>query len=278
MRTLLILVLLGAASALATASPALAAKRGPCVAGQKGGPTCRFWDAKVKWAADGDTLKPKIFEHGKWVKHTVRMTGIQAMEIKDYSRRSRKGECMAVEATEVLDKFVHHGTFRLVAMHNTIGGGKRGRLRRSLQVMKGGEWVDPSMTLLEKGLVLWSSDGVEWAWNGVYSRLAADAAAKGVGLWDPDACGHPGPAEHSPLSIKLQWDGEGRDTPNSEWIRIKNGDPVNAVSLHGWRLRDPGLIGSKMKTGYHFPANAAIPAGGSITVRVGKGTDGNGVY
>jgi endonuclease YncB( thermonuclease family) len=275
-RTVLLTALLTAFS-LGIASPALAAGRGPCVAGQKRGPKCLIWNAKVKWAADGDTLKPLIYEKGKWSKHVVRMTGIQAMELHDYSRRSRSGECLGVKAANTLDKFVHHGIFRVVALHRTFGGGHRARLRRSLQVKRGGKWVDPAMTLLAKGLVLWSPDNTEWAWNGVYSRLTEQAQAKGVGLWNPEACGHPGPAKDAPLSMKVKWDGDGRDTPNSEWVRIKNAGAA-PVSLRGWRLRDPDLIGSKMKTGYRFPANASIPAGGSVTVHVGKGKNANGVY
>ena len=42
---------------LAITSPALAAKRGPCVAGQKSGPKCLIWKAKTKWALDGDSLR-----------------------------------------------------------------------------------------------------------------------------------------------------------------------------------------------------------------------------
>jgi endonuclease YncB( thermonuclease family) len=266
-----------AALSLAITSPALAAKRGPCVAGQKGGPKCLIWKAKTKWTLDGDTIRPYVFERGKWSKRLVRITGIQAMELKDYSRRSRSGECLAVEAAKVMDRYVHAGIFRLVSLHRTVGGGSRARLRRSLQVKKGGKWVDPAMTLLKRGLVLWSPDNDEWAWNGVYGRLAEQAQRKGKGLWNPEACGHPGPSSESPLTMKVKWDGDGTDTANSEWVRIKNAGTV-PVSLRGWRLRDPDLIGSKMKTGYNFPADAVVPAGGSVTVRVGKGSDRNGTY
>jgi len=270
---------MAAVLSFAITSPALAADHGSCVAGQKKGPKCLMWKAKTKWALDGDTIRAKVFEKGKWLdKRLVRLTGIQAIELHDYSRDSRSGECLGVDAAKVLDGFVHHHPMRLVALHRTVGGGGRARLRRSLQVQQGGKWVDPAMTLLKKGLVMWNPDDTEWAWNGLYSRLAEQAQKKGVGLWNPEACGHPGPSKDDPLSMKVKWDGDGTDTPNSEWVRIKNGG-LTPVSLRGWRLRDPGtLIGSKMKTGYHFPANAVIPARGSVTVHIGKGSDGNGTY
>ena len=275
-----LLACVASAGALATA-PSAHAKRVPCVAGQKGKPKCIVLKAKVKWAADGDTLKPKIKRRGGWSPKTpVRMTGIQAMELYNYRHRRRKGECMAVEAAKQLDKLVHGKAFRLVSMHMKPGNGERARIRSSLQVKRQGRWIDPAMVLLEKGLVLWDPDGHEWAWNGAYSRLAEQAAARGVGLWNPVACGKPGPAQDAPLSMKLKWDGEGRDTANSEWVRIKNGDPLNAVSLAGWRLRDAAsrAKGGKDQSAYKFPAGAVIPPGGRITVRIGRGPNGNGVF
>jgi hypothetical protein len=207
------------------------------------------------------------------------MTGIQAMELYNYSRSSRRGECMAVEAAKELDKLVHGKVFRLVSMHMRSGAGDRGRIRSSLQVKQGGRWIDPAMVLLKKGLVLWDPDGEEWAWNGVYSRLAEQAAARGVGLWNPVACGKPGPSQDSPLSMKVKWDANGSDgkNVNGEWVRIRNADPVNAVPLGGWLLRDSATR-AKNDGAYKFPANAVVPAGGSVMVRVGGGPSGNGIF
>jgi hypothetical protein len=149
-------------------------------------------------------------------------------------------------------------------------------------VKKGGRWIDPAMVLLEKGLVLWNPDGDEWAWNGTYSRLAAEAAARGVGIWDPIACGHPGPSQNSQLSLKVKWNGAGHETANSEYVRITNLDTANPVPLGGWRLRDASarIKGGVDKGAYKFPfpARAIIPAGGSLMVRIGHGKDGNGVF
>ena len=267
---------------LGLGSPAFA-KRVPCVVGQKGGPKCKVFQAKVKWAADGDTIKPQIKKGRGWsAKRSVRITGIQAPELYDYTHKDRKGECMGVEAAKQLDKLVHGRPFRLVSLHMRAGGGARARLRSSLQVKQGGRWVDPAMVLLEKGLVLWNPDGEEWPWNRAYSRLAEEAADRGVGLWNPVACGKPGPSEDSPLSIKVKWNGGGHETANSEWVRITNEDPIKPVPLGGWRLRDASarIKGGVDKGAYKFIFSRAaiIPPGGSIMVRIGKGRDGPGVF
>jgi hypothetical protein len=188
---------------------------------------------------------------------------------------------MGVEAAETLENLIKRRTVRLVAMRgaSTTAGG-RARLRRTVQVKKGGRWIDPAMVLLEKGLALWLPNGSdEWAWNGVYGRLAEEAAAKGVGIWNPNACSKTSSkaaSSTSQLRLKVKWDAEGTDsakTANGEWVRITNSDPVNAVSLRGWTLRDSDLRGQKMQSGYRFPANAVVPAGGSITVHIGSGTN-----
>jgi endonuclease YncB( thermonuclease family) len=278
-----VLGLLAVALIALVAAPTAHAAKVPCVVGQKS-PKCKVWTAKVKWAADGDTLRPRIKERGRWTKRTVRMSGIQAPELSGYSRkRGRKGNCLGVKATETLERFIKKRTVRLVAMRGgSTTEGRRTRLRRTIQVKKGGRWVDPAMTLLEKGLVLWFPNGSdEWAWNGVYGRLAQKAAAKGVGLYNPTACGKAGPSQSSELSLKVKWDAAGTDskkTANGEWVRIKNADPVNDVSLRGWTLRDSQLRGQKLRSGYRFPPTAVVPAGGSITVKVGRGSNRNGTY
>ena len=278
-----VLGLAAAASLMLVAAPAADAARVPCVVGTKG-PKCTAWTAKGTDAADGDTFRPKVKQSNGWSdKVTVRMIGIQAPELSSYSRaHGRKGNCMGVEAAEELDKLLK-GEYRLVAMKaGSTTQGKRVRLRRTVQVKRGGRWVDPAMVLLQKGLALWFPNGSdEWPWNGAYARIAEQAAAKGVGLWDPNACGKPGPSESSPLSMKVKWDAEGTDgsrTNNGEWVRIKNLDPVNPVPLAGWTLRDSDLRGQKMQSGYRFPSNAVVPAGGSITVKVGRGNGDSNTF
>jgi endonuclease YncB( thermonuclease family) len=267
---------------LLVAPGSAAAEDVPCVIDDPGGPTCQSLEARVKWAADGDTLRPQIKRGGKWsAKQTVRVTGIQAPELYDYSRDSRRGECLAVEAAKTLDRLVHEHELRLVSMSLSAGSGARGRLHSTFQVKQGGRWIDPATVLLEKGLVLWDPDGDEWLWNDLYSRLAEEAARRGVGLWNPVACGKPGPSPSSSLRLKVKWNGDGRDNiAISEWVRITNEDSQNPVPLAGWRLRDAStrLDGEDGRRAYLFPAGATVPPGSSIVVRVGPGTDTPGVF
>ena len=288
MRIRVLLPILVFAIAL-VAVPSADAKRVPCVVGTKA-PKCQVWTAHVKFAADGDTFRPRIKEGKKWTapgQRTVRMTGINAPELKSYSRaHGRYGNCMAVEAAEALEKFIKRRTVRLVAMKgSSTTAGSRHRLRRTVQVKYHGKWVDPAMDLLRKGLVLWMPNGSdEWAWNGTYGRLAEEAASKGVGLWNPNACTKGGSASQAApgtLRMKVKWDAEGTDNSrsnNGEWVRIHNDDPTTPVSLKGWSLRDSDLRGEKLRSGYQFPADTVIPAGGSITVHVGKGQSHDGVF
>ena len=261
-------------------APAASAKRVPCVLGTKS-PTCLVWTAKVHLGDDGDTVKAKILKGKKWTdRERVRLTGIQAPELFNYSRKTRKGACMGVEATEFLEHLVHNTTVRLVAQkaNSRSIGDTRVRLRRSIQVKRGGRWIDPAAELLKRGLALWFPSGQEWAWNGTYGRLAEEAAAKGIGIWNPEACGKPGPSASSPLSVKPKWDGENKDRASGEWIRITNHDPVHSVPLAGWAVRDSHLRGDKHQPGYKFPSSAVIPPAGSIVVNVGRGTNDGSTF
>ena len=253
----------GAASA---ASP----KRAPCVAGTQK-PLCHVWTGKVKPVDDGDTVNVKIRGDGIKRRVKVRLTGIQAMELSSYSRkRGRAGQCHSVEATRRLQGLIRGANrrVRLAALHERSETGKRHRLRRHVSIRSGGRWVDVGALLLREGHALWFPNRREWAWNRLYSRLAAEAAADGVGIWDTDACGL-GPAPLSPLSLKVKWDGAGTERPDMtrEWVRITNADPVNAISLRGWWFRDSHL------RRYRFPSSATIPAGGSVKLFMGIGTD-----
>jgi hypothetical protein len=244
------------------------------VLGEKKGPQCLVWTAKVHLGDDGDTVKARIKKGSRYGKpELVRLTGIQAMELFNYSRKSRKGYCMGVPATVALEKMVKKSTVRLVAQKAASRsiGDSRARLRRSVQVKRGGRWIDPAAELLRRGLVLPFPNGQEWAWNGTYGRLAQEAAAKGIGIWNPTSCGKAGPSQTSRLVMKVKWDAEGVDKASGEWIRITNTDPVNAVSLRGWAVRDAHLRGDKKQPGYKFPAGAVIPPGGAVKVVVGKG-------
>lgn len=256
------------AVALLSAAPAADARMGPCVLGQKQ-PKCHIVPAKVGPVHDGDTFRARF--KGSGGLRLVRMNGIQAMELDKYGRRAgREGECNAIEAVEALDKMIRHRRVRLVAQDlSSVTEGDRNRLRRTVQVKRDGRWIDPGMELLKLGLVLWFPNGGEWAWNRTYRLLAAEAAQKGIGIWNPIACGD-GPDQDIPLTMKLKWDAEGVDSKNinGEFARIRNLDPTRDLSLAGWWFRD-----SHLRPRVNFGSGDVIPAGEAIRVRVGRGRD-----
>ena len=245
------------------------ASTGPCLPGQAV-PTCQTWTGTVGPVDDGDTINVDIGGDGSSRRYKIRLTGIQAMELSSYSRKQgRRGECHAVAATTRLEKLIRRGRsrVRLSALDANSKTGGRNRLRRSVAVRRSGRWVDAGAEILRAGLALWLPNGQEWAPNAKYSRLAADAAARGIGLWNTRACGAVGPSQASPLSMRIQWDANGTDSQNvnGEWARITNPDTVNAVSLAGWWFRDSYL------RRYTFPTSARIEPGGSIWVHMGNG-------
>lgn len=254
--------------ALALAPPAAApAAEGPCL---PGGPRCTFWTGRVVHVHDGDTLE--VRSGGRILR--VRITGIQAMEQTAYSSfpSRRRGECHAVAATNRLERLVKGAgnVVRLAAQDPRSRSG--GRWRRSIAVRSGGGWRDLGEIMLAEGHALWLTNPVEWAWNARYAAAAERAAASGLRLWDSDACGA-GPSAGADLRVHVNWDADGVDVenPNGEWMRVSNRSGED-VSLAGWWVRDSAL------RRYRFPSWAVVPAGGAVTVRVGRGAASGSVF
>jgi endonuclease YncB( thermonuclease family) len=274
----LLLVCLLAVGGLA---PSAEAARGPCIPGTKK-PKCQIWKAKVFTTADGDTFNAKIYEHGKWSKRRdIRLLGVQAMELSDYSRaHGRKGDCHAVAAAERFEDLLQgpktkRRIVRLAAFKKsskTVGA--RARLRRGVAYKKGGSWHDAATVLIREGHGLWDPNGKEWAWNSRLSKLAADAARRGIGIWDSDACGS-GPQQEVGLNMKVKWDADGRDgkNVNGEWVRVTNTHPTTTISLQGWWIRDAYLRRYAFPTKFTFPSGAVLAPGASLRVHVGGGSD-----
>jgi endonuclease YncB( thermonuclease family) len=227
--------------------------------------------------ADGDTVNVRVRQNGRWsVRRDVRLTGIQTMELRSYSRvgRGRRGACHARAAAERLEDLLmgprtKRRKIRLAARRpGSVTHGRRGRLRRAIAFRQDGRWQDAGAVLIREGYGLWDPNRKEWAWNKLYSRLSQFAARAGLRIFDTDACRR-GPRQSSPLTMKVRWDAAGSDGlhPNGEWVRIKNWDPVHAVGLRGWWVRDSAL------RRYRFPSGAAIPPNRSIRVRVGPGSN-----
>jgi endonuclease YncB( thermonuclease family) len=259
-----------AATCLLACWPAAAgALTGPCGVGANS-PTCNLWNGKVTFIGDGDTVSVKLFGHKHESPVRVRITGIQAMEESVYTDNpdDRVGECHANEATARLEHLVKvsKGRVQLAAQDRYSVSGNR--LRRQVRVFINGRWRDVGRILVGEGLALVLTNPVEWAWNSSYTILAQRAAAQRVGLYDTTYCG-PGPEPFANLRVWVNSDPAGSDSenPNGEWVKVKNLDPVNAVPLGSWWIRDSAL------RRYTLPPTATVPAGGSITLFVGSGVD-----
>ena len=266
---------LGLLPSLAAAPSASAGGRGPCLdSGQ--GPTCTFWTGKVTFVADGDTIDVDIDGDGARGAKTVRFTGINAMELTRYSKypSRRRGACHGLEATSVVERYIKRSRWkvRLSAQNPRSTTGKR--LRRSVAVRVGGRWKDLGRILMEGGHALWLPNPVENAHNLEYHALAEQAAAARRNLYNPTFCGA-GPSPEAELKVSVHWDADGTDGAdlNGEWVDIRNPGPTD-VPLAGWWLRDSWLIyNARHVPGYEFPADAVVPAHGSLRLYVGCGTN-----
>jgi endonuclease YncB( thermonuclease family) len=254
------------------AVPGAQARSGPCTSAA-GAPRCTFWTGKVTFFADGDTIDVDIAGDGHGKRH-IRLTGINAMELTRYSKypSRRRGECHGVAATARLEQLIRRGhrRVRLAAQHASSRSGKR--LRRQVSVRIGGRWVDVGEKLVAEGHALFLSNPDEWAWNHTYERLAQEAALAKRRLWNPRGCG-PGAARGVSLGMQLRYDADGNDfqNVNGEWARISN--PSGArVSLARWWFRDSAA------RRYIFPRHAAVPAHGSVMLRMGRGRSGGGTF
>jgi endonuclease YncB( thermonuclease family) len=260
--------MLALASAVA-AAPAHAEWTGSCRPATSS-PTCHFWKGKATFVDDGDTIDVRLpTSTGRHKVVRVRIIGIQAMEQRVYTRdpRKRRGECHALPATARLEQLIRAGGWRVRLSAQSSSSSSGSRLRRSVAVKLHRRWQDLGSVLLAEGHVLWLPHSVEYAWNATYNELAQRAAAKHLNLWDTHGCGY-GPGEEGALRLKVYPDANGNDfqNVNGERVTIDNLGATPA-SLVGWWLRDSSL------RRFGFPAWGVVPAGGSITVHVGRGDD-----
>jgi endonuclease YncB( thermonuclease family) len=247
------------------AAPASAATVASCV---PGGPQCTFWTGKVTLVADGDTIDVDIAGDGTSRARRVRMAGYNATELRRYSNYAsrRRGECHGVAAANRLDQLIGRSRLvRLAAQHESSLG-ENGRLRRQVSALIGGQWVDVGPTMLAEGRALAFPASDEWAWNSAYAAYARQAAAAGIGIWNPRGCG-PGPRAGVSVGLKAQYHKYHRDERkylNSEWVKIFN-PSSKPLSLRGWWVRDSSLLR------YHFPKSAVVRPHGKIKLRIGSG-------
>lgn len=230
-------------------------------------------DVFVNAVNDGDTFD--VDTDGDGSKDArVRMLGLQAMELDDYSAKT--GDCHGPEAFRRLEQLIEGKEIRLSA-HDANSTGLKGRIQRFVEVERNGVWQDATKIMLREGHALWFPDYDEYSNNVAYQRAARTARKRGVGLWDRDYCGA-GPQQDAQLKVWVQWDADGIDAHNvnGEWVKIKNLG-IQTVSLEGWMLRESALRQTHSPTSplrnYNFPAGTIIPPGQSIKIHVGTGVD-----
>jgi endonuclease YncB( thermonuclease family) len=261
------------AGILLAAPPAAAgAATGSCVA-RVPGPTCDVWKAKVRSVNDGDTMDVDVLGDGTTASRRIRFAGVQAMEQTQYSTHQRAGYCHAVEATERVERLVRRSKGRVrLAAQDPLSMSQR-RYVRTVAVQVRGRWTDVGTILMREGRALWWPSWREHSTNALYGTLIQRAIAARRGLFDPDGCGV-GPSPASPLALTVNWDADGPDhaNPSGEWVKVSNLDPVGAVPLGDWQLRDAGL------RNYVFPPQAVVPPGGSVTVNIGTFGDDATVF
>ena len=235
-------------------------------------PRCRVADVRVTQISDGDTIGVRLGGGTRY----VRFTGINAMELTRYSNHPsrRRGACHGVEAAAVVDRLVRaaHWRVRLSAQHASSSSGHR--MRRSVWARVGGRWVDVGRQVIARGLALWLPNSAEWAHDREYHALAEAARARGVGLWDPTACGT-GPEQDARPELRAKYDADGNDAANldGEWVEVRNRGE-RAVALAGWWLRDSDLrFGGRGAPGFRFAPGTTVPAGGSVVLHSGCGRD-----
>lgn len=262
------------AALVAVPATADAAWKAPCRPGAAGSPTCTWWNARVTFVEDGDTIRAEIAGGGL---RDIRFTGINAMELKVYSHTAsrRRGDCHGVAATALVDRAItrSRGRVRLAAQSPSSASGRR--LRRSVWVQRAGRWVDLAALELAAGQALWLPNGVEYAHNREYAVLAARAAAAQRNLYDPDSCGA-GPDADVPLRVSVNWDADGNDERdlNGEWVDVRNLG-VRDVDLSRWFVRDSWLRRDpgRREPGHVFAPGTILPAGRTLRLRIGCGPD-----
>lgn len=236
------------AAATALAGGVLALPSGTAGAG-----TLLTWTGTVSFTADGDTAHIDIAGDSTGAR-AVRNNGIQAMET---------GQCKAASAKYALHKLIPDGskvTMKASKADAWSGG-------RPLRLVYNSAGVDVQKALLDQGWVLPFSMPQDPLNQPAYYAAAQKAAQSGLGLYNQSNPCKTGPYQTARLKVWVSYDADGDDLANlnGEYIRVLN-QGGGALDMSGWWLRTaaPEI--------YRFPSGTWIPAGGTLTLHVGKGT------
>lgn len=228
-------------------------------------PAAQARAGKEKWrergtvaaVVDGDTFDLRV---GTTVQR-VRINGIQAPE---------SSWCGGREAKKALKRILPVGTaVRLASIKAESGNAPGGvwRIKRTVHVKKGKQWVDIAPQLLTAGLVFPFPFIGEKAHNDEYLALGLGASRREVGLYHPEACGraHDGAGDHLTLQIVPDGPGHGAD---SEFALVYNGSDSD-VDLKGWMIQDTSPLNA-----FFFPKGAKVRADDYVVVFSSTGKRG----
>lgn len=244
-----------------------------CVPGQQVGYETVFECGTVTSVLDGDTVIVATTE-GKSV--MVRNSTIQATEVAhpplpaqclSWAAKSRLRDVLMPKnssGTRVGVTVQLRGLFEdSVNLHNAP---RPYRTVYSFDAATGGFTFDVQKDLAQRGLVLWfpvykpGDPARETYHHGEYLNDINIAAASGLGLYNPTACGSPvlrladGTVRDPQFDIKpllsVSW------TDSNEYIDIKNPSSAKSLDLSRWKLRNKNL------EYFTFPDGSVLPPGG----------------
>lgn len=197
---------------------------------------------------DGDTLRLLI----DGVNEPVRLIGTNAPE---------GGECLAAEAARRLGELVASGSI-------TIRGDQtdRDQFDRLLRYVYADD-LFVNETLVAEGVALAVRYEPDVAESDRLEAAQASAESRGVGMWDPTACGA---ASSGTIEIgEVHYDAAGNDNHNlnDEWVELINPGDI-AIDLTGWSVKDESATHR-----YRFPGGFSLAEGQTVRLHSGCGED-----
>ena len=212
---------------------------------------------KVVRVLDGDTFDMRT----KSEVVRVRINGIQAPE---------RNWCGGTEAKRALQELLPKGaTVRLASLREGSGNAPYGtwRLKRTVHVRSGDDWVDVAPALLSRGIVFPFPFIGEDAHNDEYLELGWRASTQQIGVYDPNHCGTSA-AGRGQLRLEVMGDAPGRDTAEGEFVMVFNGSDQD-IDLSGWMVQDTSPLNA-----YFFPQGAKVRADDYVVVFASDGRRG----
>lgn len=201
---------------------------------------------EVTRVADGDSLRAD----GDGSELEIRLLGVNAPE---------GDECYGDEARRRLEDLLALGEVRLRPWPADVD-----EFGRTLGYITAGD-VFVNLALLSSGHAV-ARDQSNHPYARQFEEVEADAAAAGLGVWAPNACGSATEASLEIVELMANAPGDDRQNPNGEYVVIENVGATDA-DLTGWTIRDEST-----RHRYTFPELIVRP-GERARLRTGCGDD-----